>query len=694
MVTSNVNKSKFWAFLLFLVVFTTIFWVRAFYLQVLESNKYDEWKKVKYWRKNNINASRGKIFDRNGNLLAQDVVQYKIIIEPHKIKNRESVREYVQKNFPGAVNDFKTLFNKKRVVYIEKNAHEEDAVKLKAFRQKSKEWFIYSRPFYKRIYPYEEYAGQVLGYVNHKNSGVSGIELTAEKYLKGKDGKEYTIITPKGAVWENVDMPAKGPVPGADVYLTIDLDLQAIAEEELFKAVKSHKAIGGMVVVMQPKTGEVLAISSIPRFDPNNPGKFDEHARKNRAITDIFEPGSTFKVVPAAALLESGKVTKDSIIYCENGEYKLYKNVIHDHKKYGWLTFEKVIANSSNIGIAKLSRAYLTNNYMYQKIKDFGFGQKTGIDLPGEAIGLFKAPKKWSGLTKASVSFGHEIGVTAIQIAVAFSTVANSGSLYKPFLIKEVKDFKGKQIFYNEPKSIRKVISDKTAQTLKEMLGEAVKTGTGIKASLEDIAVGGKTGTAQKLKKNGSGYSHKNYIASFVGFFPLKEPEFVILIMLDSPNSPYHTGGLAAAPAFKNIVKNITGIPTFYQKISETISDSSFPFIIDFYGKNFNEVKKILAENEIKYLVKGEGEFVIKQNIKNQQISENEKLVITLGDIDFNYDELPMFKGKSLKEAISVLNQLKIDFAVEGNGMVVRQYPKAGTSIKKIYKVKLVCKSG
>lgn len=686
------SHSKFWLMVSAVILVFVLFTGRAFQLQLLRSEVYTMWKEEKYLRKYELKAPRGLIYDRNGKILAQNILKYELYCDPQTRnfqQHQREIAEFFQKYFPAKYGEIRGKIALRKTFVVEREISGDLGKKIQDFREQKKISALYLRPHFRRIYPYQTYAGQVIGFVNYDNKGISGIELKYDSYLTGIDGVQYVNVTPKWIAWENLELSGEKPVPGADVYLTIDLDIQSIAEEELQKAVSKYHADGGMVVVMKPDNGEILAIASVPRFDPNQPSRYDTYEIKNRAITDIYEPGSTFKPVVAAAILESGKITLDSLIFCENGLYQLYKTSIRDHEKYGWLTFQKVIANSSNIGMIKATHSSLNGDRFYQFLREMGFGSKTGIELPGEAEGILHSPKRWSGITMASMSFGHEIGVTAIQMATAFSTIANSGEKIPPVLVQRVVSPTGKELSRADKQRGKKIFSKKTSENLKKALQDVVETGTGKWAAVENLPIAGKTGTAQKLKADGRGYSDHDYVASFIGFFPVDHPVLTILVMLDDPKYPYHTGGTSAAPTFRRIVEKIVGLPG-YARLIQAGERQRTIFIPDFTGKPVSDAKDALEELGISYRIEGDGKYVISQSVKNARVDRKETIILHTGFVKTK--TMPDLKGKSLKEVIAIMNQLEVPLRIVGNGVVVSHKPEAGTVLDTEKEVEVICR--
>ncbi len=405
----------------------------------------------------------------------------------------------------------------------------------------------------KRCYPNLYLSSQVLGFAGLDNTGLDGIELRYDRYLKGQAGWAMMY---RDARQKKLDLSEKmvAPVDGYDLVLSIDEVIQYIAERELDKAFKQYRAKGASIIVMNPHTGEVLALANRPTFDLNNYSEADGDARRDRAVCDLLEPGSVFKIVTASAALEEGLVSEEDRFFCENGAYRVANHILHDHTSHGWLTFREVIEESSNIGTTKVAQK-LGSGLVYRYAKLFGFGVKSGIDLPGEISGMVKEPRFWSNTSISAIPIGQEVGATALQLACYISVIANGGLLMQPFVLKEVRDSRGQTIKEFFPKAVRRVISEKTAARIKKILTGAVEKGTGRLARVPGFSAAGKTGTAQKLEANGS-YSHSKFIASFIGFAPAEEPAIAIVVTVDEPR-PYYFGGVVSAPVFKHVAADV-----------------------------------------------------------------------------------------------------------------------------------------
>jgi cell division protein FtsI/penicillin-binding protein 2 len=402
-----------------------------------------------------------------------------------------------------------------------------------------------------RLYPSGKLAAHVLGFVGgDDHAGKEGIEKVLQSQLTGARG--WRIIEIDKRKRERVerrvqDVSARN---GLNAFLTIDLGIQNIIEQELVLALEKHRASGVTAIVVRPRNGNVIAMANLPTFDPRHPGDYDASARRNRAVTDTFEPGSTFKAVTVAGALNEGLVTLRNQFHCEDGRFYYAGKILHDHHPYGLLTVEKIITKSSNIGAAKVGMR-LGAPRLHQYIRDFGFGSRTGISLPGEVAGIVHPLKKWNKLSISRVPMGHEVAGTPLQIVMMMSAVANGGRLMQPRVVDRLADEQGRLVLKYPVKTVRQVISPTVAKQVTQALKTVVaQGGTARRAELDFYTVAGKTGTAQKAGRGG--YIPGKYYASFVGFLPADEPELCILVAVDEPQGEYY-GGLVAAPVFKAI---------------------------------------------------------------------------------------------------------------------------------------------
>ncbi len=540
------------AVFLFFLVFLLFCAARLFYIQLFRSSYLAGIAKKQHSLFVELEPTRGTIYDRNLKPQAFNIPVDSVYISPNEIKDKDK-EAIIAKLAPILNVDTAYLrdriYRKKSFIWLARKITPEQSGAIKKLNTRGIGLIKES----KRSYPNGYLASHIVGFAGMDNSGQEGLELYCDSFLKGEAGWALFLRDARQKkldLWERMVLPKDG----YDLVLTIDEVIQYIAERELDKAFKAHHAKGASIVVMDPHTGAILALASRPTFDLNIRSNISKDLIRDRAITDMFEPGSVFKIVTASAALEEKKVTEEDKFFCENGQYRVGSHILHDHKSHGWLTFREVVEQSSNIGTVKVAQL-LGPDTVYKYIKLFGFGTKTGIDLPGEISGVARPPRTWSRISIAAIPIGQEVGVTAIQLASAMSVVANGGQLMKPYVIKEVRDKQGELIKEFVPTLVNKAISLDTANRIKKILTGAVEEGTGKMAKIEGFTAAGKTGTAQKLEPNGR-YSHSKFIASFIGFAPAEDPMLTIVVCVDEPH-PYYFGGVVAAPVFKNVAGDV-----------------------------------------------------------------------------------------------------------------------------------------
>lgn len=544
-------RPRFEAVFLLFFVFLVSCLFRLVFIQFFRSSYLADLAKKQHNLYLELEPLRGTIYDANLKPLAINLPAESLYASPNEIKDTD--KESMIRQLAPLLNadaDFlrDRLYRRKSFVWLARKMVPQQAEAVRALRIKGLGFIKES----KRTYPNSYLASHILGFAGLDNTGLEGTELAFDKYLKGKAGWALFLRDARQRkldIWEEMVLPKDG----YDLILTIDEVVQYIAERELDKAFQSTHAKGACIVVMDPHTGAILALANRPTFDLNNCGKVDKDLMRNRAICDLFEPGSAFKIVTLSAALEEKKVSEDDRFFCENGSYKVLSHTLHDHRPHGWLTFREVIQQSSNIGTTKVAQM-LGPELVSRYVKLFGFGEKLGIDLPGEINGVAKEPRQWSKISIAAIPIGHEVGVTALQLASAISVIANGGQLMKPYVVQSIKDKREETIKEFSPLMIRKVISLDTAERAKKILTGVVENGTGTLAKMEGITAAGKTGTAQKLEPTGA-YSHNKFIASFIGFAPVEDPLITIVVVLDEPH-PVYFGGVVAAPVFKNVASD------------------------------------------------------------------------------------------------------------------------------------------
>jgi cell division protein FtsI (penicillin-binding protein 3) len=491
----------------------------------------------------------------------------------------------------------------------------------------------------KRYYPKKELAGQIIGFVGIDSQGLEGLELGYEKCIKGN---EVTLTLQRDALgrtlWQEVPQKREKEV-GKDLILTLDSRIQYYVERCLTEAVQRTGAISGSVVVMDPMSGEILAMASQPLFNPNRFNSSSPFAWKNHPITDSFEPGSTVKAIMLAAALEEGIVEEGHRFFCEYGRYPFGGRTIHDIHKYGELTVRDILVHSSNIGATKIAEV-LGARTLCRYLRAFGFGSHTGIDLPGEVTGTLKPFQKWPRVALANHAFGQGFTVTAIQLASAFSALANGGFLMKPYVVKEIRDPCGKEGHVYSPKVVRRVISRQTSLRVMAVLEAVVTEGTGRQAQIPGYRVAGKTGTAQKVDPEGGGYSSDKYTISFIGIVPVDKPEMVVVVILDEPASP-GTGGLLAAPVFRQIALNTLRY--------RNVMPEGSPELLD------GDDKREAASQD-----RGGLENSVNQGKQGERY-------------------FPDLYGLSLRKALQLLEGYPVSVEIQGSGRVISQRPSPGT---------------
>ena len=542
-----------WRRLNFILIFMTVGFIAVIiklaYLQLLQGEALAMKADRQHRRLIDIEGERGIIYDRNRRELAVNLDMPSLYGIPSSIDNPA----YVVKKLSYVV-DFDTatvkdrLDSKKHFTWIKRRLSPDIAGKIEAMNIKG----IGFAPERKRFYPKRELIGHILGFTNTDSHGLEGIEKYYEESMKGKKGALVLEMDARGqAVLTSTHLDA---LKGNDIVLTIDEVIQYMTEKELDNAVNEHHAAGGVSIVMNPHTGEILAMAVSPRFNPNTPDKYGSGAWRNRAITDVYEPGSTFKIVTASAAVEEKLFSPNEIVHDGSGSFNFGGGVLHDpHPKGKPMTFREVISHSSNIGSAKIG-IKLGDKRLYKYIKAFGFGDKSGIDLPGEVRGIVRDPAGWSGRSLATIAIGQEVGITPIQLVTAMSVIANGGLLVKPHVVSETVDLNGNVKKIN-PEIVKRVISENTSKKMTDILKWVVSNeGTGKLAAVDGFSVAGKTGTAQKIDPETGRYSKNRFISSFIGFVPADSPEIVMLVVVDEPKG-LAWGGSVAAPVFHRVAE-------------------------------------------------------------------------------------------------------------------------------------------
>jgi len=499
---------------------------------------------------------RGAILDRTGSVLALSIQGGACFADPRHVQHVDETARLLAPLLhltPAVVKN--KLTQHKRFVWLARRLDPEAADQVKAFKCPG----VTVTSDVKRFYPEESLAAHVLGVVGDNQEGLSGVELIAERWLSARSipflFKPWTFVKTKSSL-----MNGRTDLTPHSVVLTLDRTLQTIVEQELAAQMKMSRPKSGTVIIQDPQTGEILAMATAPTFDPNlwgspmQPAEYGPELLKNPAVEHVFEPGSTFKIVTAAAALEEHRVTLADSFFCENGSWEIPGRTIHDHEREGWLTFAQVISHSSNIGTAKVARR-LGRDPLYSYARAFGFGMPSGCGLPGDGVGILRQTHEWRQSSLETISFGQEVGATPLQMVNAYSVIASGGWLLEPRLYKGVVDEGGQYREFAQSPPIRRVISPRTVVLMKQILKGVVDEGTGKAAQVIGLSVAGKTGTAQKIDVVTHQYSDAHYLASFCGFAPVDHPRLVIGVFLDEPQGSYW-GGSEAAPLFARILKH------------------------------------------------------------------------------------------------------------------------------------------
>ncbi len=531
-------------------------------IQILDSEKYSSLALGQRLKKQELPTKRGLIFDRNGLKLAETIRVCSISAVPDRIKEKKKMAQTLSNVLDLNLEKTFYLLNKKKdFVWIKRRVTDEQAEELKKLGLKG----IVIEDEYKRVYPNGSLCSHVLGFTDIDQNGIAGVEYSLNHVLTGRKGYRFIEKDAHQRQFSIINKETVFPKYGNSIYLTIDSEIQSIVEEELDNVCVANNADSATAIVMDTSTGEILAMANYPWFDPNSAQDFKESDRRNRAITDSFEPGSLIKPIIVCGALDSGLVEKDERFYCYNGHYRIKRRVITDEHPHEYLTVTGIIVNSSNIGMAQLG-ILMEKERIYKQLRNFSFGDKTGISLPGEAKGKVRPLKVWTLHSVVSVSFGYEFMTTPLQLTAAYSSIANGGNFLKPHIIHAISDFSGKKKRHNPTERIKRVISPRTArEVMTPILEEVVMAGTGRRAKLAGYKVAGKTGTAKKLERVGDKmvYSNKKHVSSFIGFAPADDPKICVLVSVNEPKNGAYFGGVVAAP----VVKNVMGRALPYMRI-------------------------------------------------------------------------------------------------------------------------------
>jgi cell division protein FtsI (penicillin-binding protein 3) len=637
-----------------------------------------------------IPAQRGNILDSRGRILVSNTVTYSIAIDPLVPNTRpahidtilttlslhtgRSVAEYRQRMRQAPVGS--------RYIVLERSAPREAYTALRSLRLRNS--ILEER--YRRRYNYETLAAHILGYVNHEISGQMGLEAFYNDALRGRDGEQQVQRDRNGRIRQMVGAPRRQPVEGYTLKTTIDAHIQAIVEEELKAGVTRTRSRYGSVVVLDPRTGAIRAMANYPTFNPNLLRPEESDFRRNPAISDMVEPGSTFKLVTAVAAVEQKMVEMDEVFVTpDNGVRLIHGQAMRDHNPLGTLDFTDVIRKSSNIATAEVAMR-LPRETFFQYARNLGFGSPTGIDLTSEEAGRMQRPYRWSSVTLPWMSIGYEVQVTPLQMAMAYGAFANNGTLMKPYIVDEILNDRGQIIQKTRPTAIRRAIKPETIRTLMPAFeGVVTEDGTAVFARIEGITIGGKTGTAQKFI---DGMYRNRYRASFVGFYPTSDPHYVVLVILDEPRTSIY-GGFTSGPIFRQITSRIMGLDETLQKdVVEQIDPGLLARMPSLRGLSGNVAAGLLENLNIRHETQGNGLLVVDQNpLPGEPLQRRQRVTLTLGNTVSEDSEqtsrprgeVPDIRGMSMRQALLTLSEAGFESQMVGSGTVYRQFPEPGS---------------
>ena len=608
--------------------------------------------------------TRGQVLDRQGRELARSLDTESFYSDPGEVKNVEETARKIAAitglDRSDLVKKFKDAQDtNKKFIWLVRRLEMEKAGKLDALELDG----VYSRKEPKRYYPNDALAAHVLGFVGTDEIGLGGVEQFYNEKIRGEAGKVYLEHDRDQRSFESYEVQ---PHPGQTIVLTIDQLIQYRTEQALSEAVARTHAKSGSAIVMDPRTGEILALANAPTFNPNQPGADPPEARANWALQNIYEPGSTFKIVAYSAAIEKGLVTPDDKIDCQNGSITVSGRLVHDGHPYGVLTIADALAKSSNVGAIKLG-LMVGNDSMYDFMKRLGFGSRTGIDLAGESPGILRPVARWQPGSMGSLAIGQEVGVTPLQMAAAYSVLANNGSWIKPHIVRELRNPDG-GVTFQAKIDARPALKAETCASLRTMMEGVTLHGTARKAQLEGYTAAGKTGTAQKIDPKTHAYSPTKYIGSFIGFAPVSNPAVVIIVVIDEPEGAYH-GGDVAAPVFREIAEQV--LPEL--NVEPDIETKSVPALI---AQNSKPSPQQMQEEAAQVERRQE---TLPQVTSKSFAGRTSEVVFAMAT---NRGALmPDLRGQSVRDALRTCAQLGLKLEAHGDGLAAQQNPAAGTEV-------------
>ncbi len=660
--------------------------VQILRIQVLEGDNLRE-----LWNRQAIDfisipAERGAIMDRQGRKLASNSVTYRIAIDPLAPElDRENLQDVARILGDHTENDASHYINRinqasenSRYLVLARRVGFDAYQALSALEVPG----LIIEEQYRRQYSYDSLAAHALGFMNHEYQGMSGLEASFNNYLEGEEGLQQVRRDRNNQIREMIGAPRKQPQMGNNIVTTLDADIQAIVEDELRKGIERTSSKRGVAIVMDPKTGAIKAMANYPTFNPNRPASSPGENRRNFAISDEIEPGSTFKLVTSIAAWEEGVVDYDEVFDTpESGVKEIHGQTMRDHDPLGSMTFPEVIQKSSNIATSEIAMR-LKPEVLYQYSRNLGFGTRTNVGLPNEETGRLHRPYQWSRVTQPWLSIGYEVQVTPIQMLQAYGALANDGAMMRPYIVDRVEDDRGKTIKQTRAKKIRQAIDPETVEQLKPVFeGVVSDSGTASYASIEHLSIAGKTGTAQKFE---DGRYQSRYRASFVGFFPSEDARYVTFIMLDEPRLSYY-GGFTAGPIFKGISERLIGLDDDWNLQPEPDYEEPERIVPKIAGFSQDDAAGFLSGLNVNFSTEGQGQWVTGQIPEaGERIRPGQSIVLQLAGMDReegeNAGRVPDVTGMSMRRAIHVLRNAGYEVQPIGSGTVGNQYPEKGTA--------------
>lgn len=666
------NKNKHWKFLLIvslvaLGIVAVI--IRLFIVQVVNGDRYSEMAKRQHESKMVLPAQRGIIYDRNGKVLATNIMTLSIAIDPKVSTKKTKIIEILSKNLNLNKSVLTRKVNvKKRFVWLVRGINPDLVEEL--FDLKDKGLILVDEP--RRYYPYGEVASQIIGYTNIDNKGISGIEYLNDSSLKGKDGFIMLQRDARQREYASAEMPKVEPHNGYNIQLTLDVELQRILEYELSKGIEWSAAKGGIGVAIKPQTGEVLAIANFPLYNPNDRSSIKFENTKLKAITDEYAPGSTFKLITTAAGLQEGVISETDTVNGHNGELSFSWGTIRDVHKFSKATFKEAVWYSSNIVMSSVADK-ISDGKFYSYVRNFGFGNELDIDLPGEIAGKVKKPEQFYKSSKRYMGHGYDMTATPLQVVNAYATVANNGVMMQPYLLKRVYD-KEQNLILKEPIRIRKVIDEDIAQRVRKLFIGVVDSGSGKRAKIEGMKIAGKTGTSQRINEFGK-YSKSEYYASFAGFFPANNPEVAMLIIVDTPTKSIY-GGVNAAPIFKEIATRWLQLRSGKMNVIVKEKGKDSVLVPTLIGMNFKDIENLKHYFNLEIEGNKSSGMIFFQNPKaGEVVPKNSKILVQLISRNKKISDFKTFDvtGMPLRRALNLLHTSNVITKVHGTGIVKSQ---------------------